>query len=100
MIRKMILNWAMKRLWRAVTLKDLENAYQKLDPSTKQRFKVQAKAMMEMELYEWLQEEMLRASSKIHYVRGKSEMDYIASKMCVWLEDIRNKKVYNIANYK
>lgn len=90
----------MKKLWKTVSLKDLDNAYMKLEDHEKKQFAAEAKALREMKLWKWLHEEMLRAVSEQFFIKGTNENDYIAAKLCLWMEDVRNRKVDNIAKHK
>jgi uncharacterized protein (DUF1919 family) len=98
-LRIKLLNWAMKQLWRAITAEDLIKRFDKL-PAAEQRLMVEeAKAMKDMELYKWMQNEMVRATTTEFFVKATSELTYLSGKMVLWVEDVRKRKVDHIASF-
>jgi len=95
-----LLNEAVSELFKGVTLEDLEDRFNKLDKTKQEHLKGQAKAMKDSYLTIWLHEEMLRVAQKKLYLESQTPEDMIFGKACLWMEDVRMKKIIKLSLMK
>mgnify|MGYP006935499068 CR=1 FL=1 len=95
-LKERLLNYILAYLYKAVTIEDLDDAWNRLSQPKKQQFYHEAKALSKNGFYIWLSEEVQRSCMRRIYLQSTSEQDLIFGKAGLYIEDIRNKKLDNI----
>ena len=99
-MKQWLINKIIRHLFRGVTIKDLENSFEKLPRAERGNFREQAKLIKELALHDWLHSEMMRVAQKRLYMDAKNEEDMIFAKACMYMEEIREKKLLNLTKVK
>lgn len=93
---KWLRNALLRHLFRAVTEKDLQNAWTALPEHKQKQYKAEAKAMTKHEIYSWVKSVMeAKAGERMTY-NAKNEMDIVFGKAMLHSESVRNKFIQNI----
>ena len=92
----MIKEWLLGHLYKAVTLKDLEESWNELPDWKKQQYKQEAKAIQSYEFNKWLGGEMEKVAMRKMYKESKNEQDMLFGKAGLHHEDVRKRKIQKI----
>jgi len=96
-IKRRLLHWVVGSLYKSVTLRDLNRGFDQLKPALKQAITYQAHQTRDTELNKWLSEEIQRVAMKRMFLEAKNEEDLIFAKAILYAEDVRAKKLDNLA---
>ena len=80
-----------------VTLTDLTEKFSKLPKEVQAKLKGAAKELQVNPMMEWLHKEMVQVACKKTFLDSKNLDDLLFGKACLYMEDIRQKKIDNVA---
>ena len=86
----------MRGLWNSITIEDLDTGYKNLSRGRKDVIHLEALDLSQMEITKWLNKEMLKTAVKRLY-EAKNDDDLVFAQACIWMEQIRQKKIENLA---
>lgn len=95
-LKERLLNYLLSYLYKSVTLKDLEESWDKLPETKKQQYFQEAIQLDQNNFYKWLSDEIEKSCMRRMYLQSNNEQDMIFGKAGLWIEDIRRKKLDNI----
>ena len=79
-----------------VTLTDVNEAFNELSKEEQLKLKQAAKELQSNPMFEWLHKEMVQIACKKTFLDSKSMDDLLFGKACLYMEDIRQKKIDNL----
>ena len=95
-LKAKILMYLLRQLTSVVVPEDLDDAYNTLSKERKTELKLQAQDFKEMRLWKWLHEEMMKVAM-VKLYQSKNPEDLLFAQACIWMEEVRKKKVDNLA---
>lgn len=87
----------LEKAYNSVNLFDLNEAYNKLSKEEKHNLKIAARELQTNEAFKWLHKEMVQVACKKMFLESKSLDDLLFGKACLYMEDVRQRKIDNLA---
>ena len=86
--------------YKAVTLEEMEESFNKLDPREQQVLQQLAKPLMQNPLFRWLTEEMTRVAQRKMFKDSTDLETFNFGKACLYIVEVQNKKLVNLSKMK